>query len=147
MVQSTRTNWTTNRMFALVLGIVLTLIGVIGFFIPTENSTGVQALFGIFDVDVIHNLVHLLSGLIAIAAAFGGFSVTYNRVFGVIYTVIGLLGLIPALYFPTYGSDAGRFLGLMHLSIADHVLHLVIGIAAIAIGFYADRNLRKPATL
>ena len=34
---------------------------------------------------------------------------TYNRVFGVIYTVLGLLGLIPALYFPTYGTDAGRF--------------------------------------
>jgi len=134
-------------MFALVLGFVLLLIGVIGFVIPTENGTGVQALFGIFDVDVVHNLIHVLSGLIAIAAAFGGFSVTYNRVFGVIYTVLGLLGLIPALYFPTYGTDAGRFLGLMHLSIADHVLHLVIGIAAMGVGFYADRNLRRPAAL
>lgn len=147
MVQQTRTTWTTNRMFALVLGIVLLLIGVIGFFIPTENGTGVQALFGIFDVDVVHNLVHVLSGLIAIAAAFGGFSVAYNRIFGVIYTLIGLLGLIPALYFPTYGTDSGLFLGLMHLSIADHVLHLVIGLSAMAVGFYADRNFRKPAAL
>ena len=73
MIQPTRTAWTTNRMFALVLGSVLLLIGVIGFVIPTENGTGVQALFGIFDVDVVHNLIHVLSGLIAIAAAFAVF--------------------------------------------------------------------------
>lgn len=147
MIQSTRTDWTVNRMYALILGIVLVLIGVIGFFVPQENSTGVQALFGIFDVDVVHNLVHVVSGLIGIGAAFGGFSVTYNRVFGIIYTLLGILGLMPFLYFPTYGTDSGRFLGLMHISVADHVLHFVIGLSALAVGYYADRAMRRPATL
>lgn len=148
MVQPTRSLWTTNRTFALVLGVVFTLIGIIGYFIPTENGTGVQALFGIFDVDAVHNTVHLLTGLVAIAAAFTGWSVTFNRVFGVIYTLIALLGLIPALYFPVYGNDHGLFLGLMHLSVADHILHLVTGLAALAVGFFLhDANTARDRTL
>jgi uncharacterized membrane protein HdeD (DUF308 family) len=137
MVQRT-TEWTTNRIVALAIGVVLLLVGIIGFFLPAENSTGVQALFGIFDVDVVHNLVHLLSGLIGIAAAFTGWSRRFNQVFGIVYILIGLLGLIPALYFPAgaYNTDRGLFLGLMHINAGDHILHLVVGIVAAAVGFF-----------
>jgi len=61
-----------------------------------------------------------------------------------------LLGLIPALYFPVYGNDNGRFLGLTHLSAADHVLHIVLGLIALAIGFYlvnAGRATRSETRL
>ncbi|SRR6266566_5096460 len=137
MVQQT-TEWTTNRIVALVIGVVLLLVGIIGFFVPAENSTGVQALFGIFDVDVVHNLVHVVTGILGIAAAFTGWSRRFNQVFGIIYILLGLLGLIPALYFPagTYGTDRGLFLGLMHINAGDHVLHLVVGIVAAAVGFF-----------
>ncbi len=140
MVQQTTTAWPTNRIVALVLGVVLTLLGIIGFFVPAENSTGVQALFGIFDVDVVHNLIHLVSGLIGIAAAFTGYSRTFNQVFGVIYILLGLLGLIPALYFPAgaYGTDRGLFLGITHINAGDHILHLVIGIVAAGVGFFVQ---------
>lgn len=139
MVRQTETTWSANRTFALVVGIVLLLLGIIGFFVPAENSTGVQAIFGIFDVDIVHNLVHVLSGIIGIAAAFTGWSRMFNRVFGVIYTLLGLLGLIPALYFPAgaYGHDNGLFLGLMHINAGDHILHLIIGLAALAVSFMA----------
>lgn len=135
MVQRT-TAWTANRIFALVLGIVLLLIGIIGFLTPTK-AFGVQEVFGLFDVDLIHNLIHVVSGLLGIAAAFMGWSRTFNRVFGIIYVVLGLLGLIPALYFPSgaFGHDNGLFLGLTHINAADHILHLVIGLAALAVGF------------
>lgn len=141
MVNQAQTTWSTNRIVALALGVVLTLIGIIGFFIPAENSTGVQALLGIFDVDLLHNIVHLITGLLGIAAAFTGMSRTFNQVFGVVYIVLGLLGLIPALYFPagSYGQDSGLFLGLIHINAADHVLHLVIGIVAAAVGFFLER--------
>jgi len=137
MVQQT-TEWTTNRIVALVIGVVLLLVGIIGFFVPPENPTGVQALFGIFDVDVVHNLVHVVTGILGIAAAFTGWSRRFNQVFGIIYILLGLLGLIPALYFPagTYGTDRGLFLGLMHINAGDHVLHLVVGIVAAAVGFF-----------
>jgi Domain of unknown function (DUF4383) len=138
MVDRAQTAWTANRTLALTLGIILTLVGIIGFFTPTENSTGVRAIFGIFDVDGVHNVIHLLSGLVGIAAAFTGYSRVFNRIFGVIYTVLGLLGLIPALYFPagSYGHDNGLFLGIMHINAGDHVLHLVVGLAALAVGFF-----------
>ena len=141
MVQQTETQWSTNRIFALALGIVFTLIAIIGFLTPTENSSGVQAIFSIFDVDGVHNIVHLLFGLLGIAAAFTGYARRYNQAFGVIYVVLALLGLIPALYFPagSFGHDNGLFLGLMHINAGDHILHLVTGLAAVYVGFVVDR--------
>jgi uncharacterized membrane protein HdeD (DUF308 family) len=136
MVQETRATWTPNRTLALVIGLVFTILGLVGFFTPLENSTGVRAVLGIFDSDTFGNVFYLITGLLGIVAAFIGQSVTYNRAFGVLYTLIGLLGLIPALYSPVYGNDNGRFLGLTHLSVADHVLHIVLGLLALAIGFY-----------
>ncbi len=129
--------WTPNRIVALTLGIVFILVAIIGFLTPVENGTGVRAELGIFDVDTLHSIVHLLFGVVGVAAAFMGFSRRFNQAFGVIYIVLALLGLIPALYFPagSFGTDAGLFLGLMHLSIADHILHLVTGLAAAAVGF------------
>ena len=129
--------WTPNRIVALTLGIVFILVAIIGFLTPKENATGVRAELRIFDVDTIHSIVHLLFGVVGVAAAFMGFSRRFNQAFGVIYIVLALLGLIPALYFPagSFGTDNGLFLGLMHLSIADHILHLVTGLAAAAVGF------------
>jgi len=149
MVQRTTSAWTTNRIVALVIGIVMVVIGIVGFFIPAENSTGVQALFGIFDVDVVHNLVHLVTGILGIVAAFTGWSRTFNRAFGVIYIVLGLLGLIPALYFPSgaYGTDSGLFLGIMHINAGDHILHLVVGIVAAAVGFGVHDDVAERATV
>lgn len=130
--------WTVNRTFALIMGIIFLLLGIIGFFTPTENSTGVQAVLGIFDADTTLNIIYVLTGIIALAAAFMGFSRTFNQIFGVVYTLLGVLGLIPALYFPagSYGQDSGLFLGLMHLSVGDHVLHLIVGIAALVVSFF-----------
>ncbi len=143
MLQRATNQWTANRILALVLGIIFTLLGIIGFFTSPENSTGVQAILGIFDSDLIHNIFYLITGLLGIAAAFTGYSRTYNRVFGVVYLLLGLLGLIPALYFPAgaYGTDHGLFLGITHLNAGDHILHLIAGLLALAVGFFVtDSN-------
>jgi hypothetical protein len=141
------TTWTANRIFALVLGIVLLLVGIIGFFTPTR-AYDVQEVFGLFDVDLIHNLIHVISGILGIAAAFMGWARTYNRVFGIIYVALGILGLIPALYFPpgSFGHDNGLFLGLTHINAADHILHLVIGLAALAVGYLVRDDTVAPTT-
>lgn len=118
--------WTPNRILALVIGIVFTLIGILGFFVAPGMQEG--SLMG-FSVDVIHNLVHLITGLVALAAAFTGWSRRFNQVFGVVYLLVGILGLIPALYFDN------RLLGLMHINGADNILHLVVGIACALVGF------------
>ncbi len=119
--------WTPNRILAFVLGIVLTLVGILGFFVTSSMTVG--NLLG-FDVDVVHNLVHLLSGIVGLVAVFTGWSRRFNQIFGIVYLLVALAGLIPALYF------SGRLLGLMHVNAADNVLHWVIALAAIIVGFF-----------
>src|SRR5438105_7771132 len=96
------------------------------------------ALSDIFEVYVTDNRLHVVTAILGIPAAYTGCSLRFNQVFGIIYILLGLLGLIPALYFPagTYGTDRGLFLGLMHINAGDHVLHLVVGIVAAAVGFF-----------
>jgi uncharacterized membrane protein len=119
--------WTPNRIVALVIGIVFTIIGLAGFLVAPSMARG--NLLG-FDVDLVHNLVHLITGLLGLAAAFTGWSRRYNQIFGIIYILVGLAGLIyPGLYF------SGRLLGIMHVNALDHVLHLIVGIIATAVGF------------
>lgn len=127
--------WGINRVVALVIGIVFLLIGILGLIVaPTGGS-----LLG-FDVDLVHNLVHLLTGILGLAAAFTGQSRLFNRVFGIIYIVVGIAGLLPFLYFDQ------RLLGIMHVNAADNVLHLVVGIVAAAVGFFAERNYTATRT-
>ena len=144
MAQQTAPQWTANRILALALGIIFTLLSLLGFFTPPENSTGVQAVFGIFDVDRNHNIFYLLTGLLGIAAAFTGQARLFNRVFGILYLLVGLLGLLPALYFPAgaYGTDDGLFLGFTHINTADHILHLITGVVAIVVGFFLKDSNR-----
>ena len=123
--------WTANRILALVLGIVFTLVGILGFF--ATSSMQPASLFG-FGVDVIHNIIHLVIGLAGLATAFTGWSRRYNQVFGIIYLVLGIAGLVPPLHFGMMGDM--RLLGLTYVNGADNVLHLVVGIVQIAVGFF-----------
>ena len=125
MVQRTATTWTTNRVVALIIGIVFTVIGILGLIFDTTGGY----LLG-FQVDLVHNLVHLVTGILGLAAAYTGWSRTFNQVFGIIYIIVGIVGLIPALYFDN------RLLGIMHVNPADNILHLVVGIVAAAVGFF-----------
>jgi hypothetical protein len=125
-----------NRSFALVLGIVFVLIGILGF-VPVFVPGG--ALLGIFGVNALHNVVHLLFGVVGIAAALTGWPRIYNQVAGIVYFLIGILGFIPALV------PHGLLLGLVDVNVADNILHLVIGAAAVYVGF-AIQNSRRAAT-
>jgi heme/copper-type cytochrome/quinol oxidase subunit 3 len=138
--------WSINRVCALILGIIFLLLGVIGFVTPPENSTGVQAIFTIFDSDTIHNVFYVIVGLLGIISSFTGQYRTFNKVFGVVFIIWALLGLIPALYFPAgaYGTDKGLFLGLTHLNAGDHVLHLITGVIAAVVGFFLVGSAAHP---
>jgi hypothetical protein len=144
MLQRTSSSWTANRILALVLGIIFALLGIIGFFTAPENSTGVKAILGLFDSDLIHNIVYLITGLLGLAAAFTGQSRVYNRAFGIVYVIWGLLSLIPALFFPagTYGTDSGLFLGLTHMNAGDIILHLIAGVLALVVAYFVTDSNR-----
>jgi hypothetical protein len=127
--------WTPNRILALVIGIVFTLVGILGFF--STSTMQPSYIFG-FGVDVVHNIVHLVIGLLGIAAAFTGWSRLYNQIFGIIYLLLGIAGLIPALYFLSMGST--RLLGLTFVNGADNVLHIVVGLVQIGVGFFVHET-------
>jgi hypothetical protein len=116
------------RTVALVYGVVFLVVGVLGF-IPGITVEG-EYLLGIFGVNVVHNLVHLLFGVLGIAAALGGWSRSYLQGVGIIYLLLGVLGFIPALY-----TGDEMLLGFVHINLADNFLHLVLGGFAAYFGF------------
>ncbi|GCE50329.1 uncharacterized protein DUF4383 [Thermosporothrix hazakensis] len=127
-----------QRTFAGVLGAVFLLIGVLGFipFLTPQNH-----LLGIFSINLSHNIVHLLFGVLGLAAAFTGFSQLYNQGVGIIYLLIGILGFIPAL------APDGMLIGLVHINLADNLLHIVIAAASLYVGFVlrASQKVQKQA--
>ena len=120
-----------TKTLAWVFGVVLTLIGVLGL-VPGITSDGM--LLGIFEVDMMHSIIHIASGLAALAAAWGMYSSRlYFQVFGVIYGVVTILGFVTggALLFST--------------NMADNLLHLVIAVVALYAGFMMKESAAAPA--
>jgi hypothetical protein len=115
-----------NKTIALVFGMVFLLIGILGF-IPA--LTPGMALLGLFMVNGIHSVVHLLFGVLGIAAAFTGNERLYNRASGIIYLAIGILGFVPVF------APGGMLLGLVMINLADNLLHLVVGAVLAYVGF------------
>lgn len=126
---------------AALVGAVFLLVGVLGF-IPgiTTDSGRLEAagheshaeLLGIFQVSVLHNVVHLLFGVGGIALAR---SASSARAFlvggGVTYLVLFLYGLV---------VDKDSQANFVPLNSADDWLHLVLGVGMIALGIVLARR-------
>lgn len=139
------------QTFALIVGAVFLLVGILGFIpgITTEHDTkffgqdGDSQILGIFQINILHNLVHLLFGIAGIAMAKRADSArTYLIGGGVIYLVVFLYGLLIDL-----DSDAN----IINLNSADNVLHVLLGVGMIALGMiskgsdHASTGDRRPA--
>lgn len=132
---------------ALIVGIVFLVVG-IGGFIPgltqsAEHLHGAGAgseahLLGIFQVSVLHNLVHLVFGIAGIAAAAAArFSRLYLVIGGLVYLVVWIYGLIAV------NNDQLNFLPV---NSADNWLHLGLGIGMILLGIFVTRPSRVDRT-
>jgi hypothetical protein len=111
---------------AQIFGIVLLLVGVLGF-IP--GITTDEMLLGIFHVNAAHNVVHLLTGAVALYAAMQAddkAAKLYFQVFGVVYLLVTVLGFI---------VGDGMILGFLSNNAADTWLHVVITLFALYLGF------------
>ena len=73
------------RIYAIVFGVVYTLVGLVGF--AVSSTLEVYTLI-IFPVNVLHNIVHLLVGIIGIAAFLTGRSVLYARGMAVLFAIL-----------------------------------------------------------
>ncbi|MFL0410317.1 DUF4383 domain-containing protein [Microbacterium paludicola] len=134
---------TPLQKVALVFGIVFLIVG-LGGFIPglTSNIESLQfagheseaMLLGIFQVSILHNLVHLLYAVVGVLAArsFSG-SRAYLIWGGALYAVLWLYGL----FVPH--DHAGNF---VPLNTADNWLHFVLAVTMIGLGLLLGRGAR-----
>ncbi|MEV0308486.1 uncharacterized protein DUF4383 [Nonomuraea fuscirosea] len=131
---------TPVQLAALIVGAVFLLIGILGF-IPgiTTNYGQLQfaghesgaMLLGLFQVSVLHNIVHLVFGVagVLLARTWAG-ARGFLLIGGIIYLVLWLYGL-----FVPHGGGAN----FVPFNTADNWLHLVLGVVMIALGAMATR--------
>lgn len=126
---------------AMAVGAVFLLVGVLGFIPGITTHYGDMTfaghhsdakLIGLFQVSVLHNIVHLLFGVAGIAMARQARTAYLYLVGGgVIYLVLWIYGLIV-----DQNSD-GNF---VPVNTADNWLHLVLGLGMIALGVLLSRR-------
>ena len=124
------------KTVAKIFGIVLFMIGVLGF-VPALTPNG--HLLGIFHVDTLHNIIHLASGIIALFCGFLSVRAAqlYFQIFGVVYGLVAVLGFV-------YMEN--DILGVLANNMADNLLHVVIAGSALALGFGSFGHKTNVAT-
>lgn len=117
-----------NRLFGFVFGAVYLVVGVAGF--TVTGGVGFAATQGkallLFDLNPLHNLVHLAVGALLLLGALVGPTAAkgVNILVGVVYLLVGLAGLFVV-------GNALNFLAINH---ADNGLHIVTGLLALVLG-------------
>jgi hypothetical protein len=142
------TGKTDVQKAATLVGIVFLAVGILGF-IPgiTSNYGSMQfashdsgaKLLGLFQVSILHNIVHLLFGIagLVLAKTIRG-AKNYLIVGGVIYLVLFIYGLAVPM------TSSANF---VPVNGADNILHLLLGIGMIALGALLTRRPEvAPAT-
>lgn len=109
------------KTVAKILGVVLLLVGILGF-THVLDSLGAH-------LSPAHNLVHILSGVIALYFGFAGSlsgAKGFCIVFGLVYLLLGVLGL----------AMGELHLGPLMLGKVDHGIHLIVGAIFLAGGLF-----------
>ncbi|MFP3581487.1 DUF4383 domain-containing protein [Arthrobacter sp. SIMBA_036] len=131
----------TIQRVSQVVGVVFLLVGILGF-IPgiTSNYGSLEfaghhseaLLLGLFQVSILHNIVHLLFGIAGLLMArTAGQARNYLVGGGVIYLVLWIYGLI-------IGQDSAA--NFVPLNTADNWLHLLLGVGMLALGLGLSRR-------
>jgi hypothetical protein len=125
-----------NTLAAGAVGAVFIVVGLLGFTVSGGHSlaghTGGQ-LLGLFQVNSLHNLVHIAVGAVMVAAAIAGTrsARAVNTLIGAVYLALGVAGLF---------ITGDNPLNVIALNGADNGLHLVIGAVLVGVGLGADRR-------
>ena len=119
------------RLYATLVGAVLVVAGIIGFFYEASFATGDSVVsddaFGILAVNGWHNLIHLSLGLLGLACA-GYAARTYALGAGLLYVVLALWGFLET------DNGVAVLLDLVPINSEDNWLHLILGLTGLAAG-------------
>ncbi|MFG6402796.1 MULTISPECIES: DUF4383 domain-containing protein [unclassified Microbacterium] len=131
-----------NRLVATIFGAVYLLVGLLGFaatggvgFIATEGGL----LLGIFEVNPLHNIAHLLIGAALLIAGLANVRAakSVNLTVGAVYLLLGIVG------FFLVGTAAN----ILALNAADHFLHLGSAVILLGVALAADKNVPRRAAV
>jgi len=136
------------RYFALIIGIAYILAGVAGFISPLVTppavgepvpalSAGYGYLLGIFPINILHNIVHLIVGILGVIA-WRNYpnSRLFARGLAIFYGLLTIMGLIPGL---------NTTFGLIPIFGNDIWLHAASALAAAYFGFAVTNDLADTA--
>lgn len=134
----------TVQRFAMIFGIIYVVVGIAGFLPmmlqpmepdapPLAVNTLAGRLMGLFPVNVLHTVVHLLIGIWGVMAAKSfGAAVGYAKSIAVIYGLLTIMGLIPGL---------NNTFGLIPLHSHDVWLHAASALVAAYFGWGAKNRV------
>jgi Domain of unknown function (DUF4383) len=113
------------KTLGMLFGIVFLAIGILGF---VPGITKDEMLLGIFHVNAVHSVVHIVSGAIFLFASMAGAGAArlWFQLFGVIYAIVAVLGFM---------NGDKPILGLISSSTNNTWLHVVLAVVMLAIGF------------
>lgn len=140
-----------TRYFALIVGIVYVVVAILGFVPGLTTPPPADApslainssygyIFGLFAVNIVHTLIHLIVGIWGILA-FRSFAAarTFSRTIAIVFAILTIMGLIPGALATTFG--------LAPLFGPDVALHAVTALIAAYFGWatsdqtaYTDDN-------
>jgi hypothetical protein len=137
-----RRGLTPAQLYCLLGGLALLLAGIFGFIadatFDAENGVQGDSFLG-FEVNGWHNLVHIASGLLLLAAfSRRAAAKTVALTFGVVYGAVAIIGLI----------DGNDVFGLIPVNAADNILHIALSLVGIiaALASPGDRDDLRTST-
>jgi hypothetical protein len=115
---------------ALIFGVLYLLVGVVGFILTPSGG----AVLGIFPVNTFHHIFHISLGGLGLGAGWLGRGRLYCQVAGVVFLLLGVLGLIAPSLIATLLAHPGADM------LTDNLLHLMTGIGLSYFGFLPRRK-------
>lgn len=127
-----------NRPFGVFFGVVYLVLGALGFVYSQGGAffaTSGGRIFGIFQVNTAHNIVHLAIGAILVIGALAGVRAAkaVNTIVGVLFLILGAAGLF------LVGTTANIFA----INSADNVMHFATAAVLLVVGIGADKQAQK----
>ncbi|KSU52041.1 DUF4383 domain-containing protein [Microbacterium enclense] len=130
-----------NRLVATVFGAVYLLVGLLGFAVTggvgfISNEGGL--LLGIFEVNPLHNIAHLLIGgaLLVAGLANARAAKGVNTTVGAVYLLLGIVGFF--LMGPA---------NILALNVPDHFLHLGSAVVLLGVGLGTERSIPRTSAV
>ena len=116
------------KKLSLAFGVIFIAVGLLGYF---NNPIIGLAENAIFHADGMHNIVHIVSGVLflLVALAAPASSRRFLILFGIVYLLVGVIGFI------SMGTTGmGQVLGFLHVNGADNYLHVGLGLIILVCG-------------